>query len=322
MPAAPRPVAMDRDLDAPGDDGLFGPDSVTWRIMASPVTSIGTSAAVLAQMLHPRVVRLIIQASTFERNPELRGRLTAEYGITTTYGDTAAAEAAGATLRSLHGRMKAVDVETGEPYDANEPDLLRWVHCTIPWSMLRASERWGLQLTPAEKDRYVLEQREAARLVGLDPESVPGNVADLEAYIAGMMPQLAYTSAAGRIRAIMVPRRIPRTSSEVVSRLMSLAAVDLLPQEMRELYGYWWGPLQRGLLNVASAGIMRAALGKMPYERVLPQLRDHAHAHAFGAKALKINADLRTSASGQCPVAGAVAPDAANDLSREPVSTP
>ena len=302
MPAAARPIAIDEATSSPVDDGLFGPGSVTWRIMASPSTPIGTSAAVLAQMLHPRVVRLIIQASTFERNPELRGRLTAEYGITTTYGDRASAEAAGATLRKLHGRMKAVDVETGEPYDANEPDLLRWVHCTIPWAMLRASDRWGLKLTAAEKDRYVLEQREAARLVGIDPESVPGNVADLEAYIAGMIPKLAYTTEAGRIRAIMVPRTVPRSASAVVSRLMSLAAVDLLPREMRELYGYRWGPLQRGLLNVATNGLVRAAVKKTPYEKTLPLLREHASAHAFGARALKINSDLRKR---QCPVTGA-----------------
>jgi uncharacterized protein (DUF2236 family) len=246
-------------------------------------------------MLHPRVVRLIAQASTFERNPELRARLTAEYGLTTTFGDTQSAEVAGETLRRLHSRMKAVDINTGEGYDANEPDLLTWVHCTIPWAMLRACDRWGPALTPAEKDQFVLEQRVAARLVGLDPESVPGNLADLEAHIDGMVPRLAYTAEAGRIRAIMVPRGVPRSASQAVGRLMSLAAVDLLPSEMRQLYGYWWGSVQRGLLAAATNGIVRGAVKKTPYQKVLPQLRDQARIHAFGAKALKINKDLRKS---------------------------
>jgi len=284
---------MDQDGAAPADDGLFGPGSVTWRVMSSPSTSLGTSAAVLSQMLHPRVVRLIAQASTFERNPELRARLTAEYGLTITYGDTAAAEVAGATLRKLHGRMKAVDIDTGEPYDANEPDLLRWVHCTIPWAMLRAYDRWGPELTAEEKDRFVDEQRTAGRLAGLDPETLPSTVAELDEYIASMIPKLAYTAEAGRIRAIMVPRQVPRGVNDLVMRLMSLAAVDLLPQEMRELYGYWWGPLQRGLLGIASNGLVRSAVKKTPYERVLPGLREQARVHAFGAKALKINKDMR-----------------------------
>lgn len=299
MPVAQRPVAMDQELGAPADDGLFGPGSVTWKVSSSPSASLGTSAAVLAQMLHPRVVRLIAQASTFERNPELRARLTAQYGMTITYGDTATAEAAGATLRKLHSRMKATDIETGEPYDANEPDLLRWVHVTIPWAMLRAYDRWGPELTAEEKDRFVDEQRVAARLVGIDPETVPRTVAELDDYIASMIPKLAYTAEAGRIRAIMVPRAFPRSGNDVIMRLMSLAAVDLLPREMRELYGYWWGPLQRGLLGLASNGLVRSAVKKTPYERVLPQLREQATVHAFGAKALKINKDMRKNTDAQ-----------------------
>jgi len=297
MTASARPIDMDDAQPAPEDDGLFGPQSATWKVMASPAASLGTATVVLAQMLHPRVVRLIAQASTFERNPELRGRLTAEYGLTTTFGDTRSAEHAGETLRKLHSHMKAVDIETGEEYNAGEPDLLRWVHVTIPWAFLRACDRWGPVLTAAEKDRFILEQRISARLVGLDPETVPGNMAELEAYMASMIPRLAYTAESGRIRAIMVPRRLPRKGSEVVTRLMTLAAVDLLPEEMRQLYGYWWGPLQRGLLAAASNGLIRAAVKKTPYERVLPQLREQARVHAFGARALKINKELRQTAA-------------------------
>ena len=293
MAASSRPKEIEGALETPVDDGLFGPDSVTWKVMASPSTSIGTATAVLAQMLHPRVVRLIGQASTFERNPELRARLTAQYGNTITYGDTAAAENAGAMLRRLHSRMKAVDVDTGEEYDANEPDLLMWVHATIPWAMLRAYDRWGPELTAAEKDRFVLEQRTSARLVGLDPETAPRNVAELDAYIASMEPKLAYTSEGGRIRAIMVPRKIPRSGADLVTRLVTYGAVDLLTTEMRQLYGYWWGPLQRGMIGLASNGIVRAAIKKAPYEQVLPSMREQATVHAFGAKALRINSEMR-----------------------------
>ena len=301
MAAASRPPGMESDLPTPTDNGLFGPESVTWKVMASPAASVGTATAVLVQMLHPRVVRLIAQASTFERNPELRSRLTAQYGMSTIFGDTATAERAGETLRKLHSRMKAIDIETGEEYTADEPDLLLWVHPTIPWAMLRAYERWGEPLTAAEKDRYVLEQREAARLVGLDPEVAPGSVAELDAYMASMMPRLAYTAEAGRIRAIMVPRKLPRSGTELVTRLMSLAAVDLLTPEMRELYGYWWGPVQRGMLAAASNGILRSAAKKATPESMIPQLREQAHAHAFGAKALKINKEIREQ-GGQAPV--------------------
>ncbi len=296
---SPRPTLPSDAQQPPQDDGLFGPESVTWRVYASPASALGTATAVLAQMLHPRVVRLIAQASTFERNPELRGRLTAEYGATITYGDTALAEQAGATLRKLHSHMKAIDVDTGEEYNVNQPDLLTWVHCTIPWAMLRACDRWGPTFTPAEKDRFINEQRVAARLVGLEPTTVPGSMAELEAYIASMIPRLAYTAEAGRIRAIMVPRKVPRSGSEAVGRLMSLAAVDLLPVEMRQLYGYQWGPVQRGLLGLATNGMVQGLVKKTPYEQVLPQMREQARVHAFGAKALQINRKLRETPTSQ-----------------------
>lgn len=302
MIASARPEEVDASLPQPADDGLFGPDSVTWRLLGSPAAPIGTATAVLAQMLHPRVSGLIAQASTFERNPALRAELTAQYATTTTYGDTESAERAGTALRRLHSRMKAVDPNTGEEYTANEPDLLMWVHITIPWAMLRAVDRWGSALTPEEQDRFVDEQRVAARLVGLDPDTVPGTVADLEAAIEAMVPKLAYTTAAGRIRAIMVPRTVPRNVTDVVTRVVQLAAVDLLPREMRELYGYWWGPLQRGALGLAASGIMRAAASKTPaYEQLLPKMREQATVHAFGARALRVNREMRKQGEAGVP---------------------
>lgn len=293
MSVTSRPEEVQHTIEAPTDDGLFGPDSVTWKVGASPSASIATATAVLAQMLHPRVVRLLGQASSFEKNPEVRAKRTAQYGNTITYGDTAAAEQAGAMLRRIHSAMKAIDVETGEEYDANEPDLLMWVHATIPWAMLRAFDRWGPKLTAAEKDQYVSEQRVAAKLVGLDPETAPGNVAELEAYIESMIPKLAYTTEAGRIRAIMVPRKFPRSGTDLVTKLVTYGAVDLLPDEMRHLYGYWWGPIQRGLIAVASNSIVQAAVKKAPYERVLPAMREQATMHAFGAKAKRIHQDSK-----------------------------
>lgn len=297
MSATARPKEIEGDFEAPADDGLFGPDSVTWKVGASPSASIGTATAVLAQMLHPGVVRLLGQVSTFEKHPELRAKRTAQYGNTITYGDTAAAEHAGAMLRRLHSKMKATDINTGEEYDANEPDLLMWVHCTIPWAMLRAFDRWGPELTTVEKDKYVREQRISARLVGLDPETAPGSVAELEAYMASMEPKLAYTSEAGRIRAIMVPRKMPRSGGDLltrlVTRMVTYGAVDLLTTEMRQLYGYWWGPLQRGLIGMASSSIVTAAVKKTRYEQVLPAIREQATIHAFGAKARRINRDAQ-----------------------------
>lgn len=281
MPAT-RPVPVEELEHVPADDGLFGPDSVTWRVMASPATSIGAAAAVLAQMLHPRVMRMIDQASNFRDAWEERGRLTGEYALTITYGDTAAAERAGEVLRRIHDHHKATDPITGEVYTAGEPDLVLYVHGALTWALLRAYDRWGPELSPAERDRFVDEQRTAARLVGVDPAVAPASAAELNAYMERMRPQLAYIIEAKQVRDLVVPPKPPLTPSGLVQRAMSRAAVDLLTPEMQELYGFHWKHLDHAAVSAGTALIMGTAKAKVPYEKVLPELRAMTTTHAFG----------------------------------------
>ena len=280
--ATARPVPVEELDHLPADDGLFGPESVTWRVMASPATSPGAAAAVLVQMLHPRVMRLIDQTSSFRDGWEERGRLTGEYALTITYGDTAAAERAGQVLRRIHDHHKATDPLTGEVYCAGEPELVLWVHCALTWALLRAYARWGPELTAAERDRYVDEQRTAARLVGVDPAVAPATTAELDAYMERMRPQLAYIIEAKQVRDLVVPPKPPLTKAGIVQRALSRAAVDLLTPEMQELYGFHWQRVDHAAVSAGTALILGAAKAKMPYEKMLPELRAHTTTHAFG----------------------------------------
>ena len=49
--------------DDPGreDDGLFGPGSVTWRVMNSRIMWVAIVRALYLQALHPRVIRGTLQ---------------------------------------------------------------------------------------------------------------------------------------------------------------------------------------------------------------------------------------------------------------------
>jgi uncharacterized protein (DUF2236 family) len=46
------------------DHGLFGPGSVTWRVMGEPVLVVGGFRALLMQGLHPRAMRGVLQNSS------------------------------------------------------------------------------------------------------------------------------------------------------------------------------------------------------------------------------------------------------------------
>lgn len=293
MVATPRPISLETH---PKDDGLFGPESVTWRAYASPASSLGVATAVLMQMIHPRVVRMIDQASSVREDPAGRAAGTAQYGITITYGDTETAERAGEVLRTIHSHKRAIDPISGETYAPNEPDLLLWVHATLVWAVLAACERWGPRFTPAERDRFVDEQRTSARLVGIDPDAAPRSVAELDSYMEGMQPRLGYVTATRFMREMMAPPKLPFTPAGLVQLVMTRAAVDLLPPVIQDLYGFRWSGLNRVLVRLGSALIMQTAARNVSYDKLLAELRAQADEHAFGRAAKTLRDRRKTGA--------------------------
>ncbi|MEV5106672.1 oxygenase MpaB family protein [Streptomyces massasporeus] len=222
------------------DPGLFGPDSVTWQVHSDPVMWIAGVRALYLQALHPRAVRGVMQNSDFRRDAWGRLLRTASFVGTTTYGTTEAAERAGARVRKIHRMLTATDPDTGERYGVDEPALLMWVHCAEIDSYLHVAQRSGLRLHAAEADRYVAEHRESARLVGLDPDAVPAERAELAEYFEKVRPDLAAGPEAREVDDFLLrppthPLLVP--AREVLWRRVAHLAYASLPPYAHELYG-------------------------------------------------------------------------------------
>jgi len=178
-------------------EGLFGPESVTWRVHADPAMVVAGFRALLLQATHPLVMAGFAANSDYRADPWGRLQRTGEWVATVTFGPRREAEDAGARLRALHARLRSgVEPETGLPYRVDDPELLLWVHCAEVDSFLTTYLRSGGRLAEGQADQYVAEMRESARLVGLEPARVPGSVAELDAYVEGMRPQLHVTAEA------------------------------------------------------------------------------------------------------------------------------
>lgn len=223
-----------------GDPGLFGPRSVTWQMHGDPMMWVAGVRALYLQALHPRAVRGVTQNSDFRR--EAWGRLmrTASFVGTTTYGTTEAAEKAGARVRKIHSMLGATDPDTGERYGVDEPDLLLWVHCAEIDSYLQVARRSGFRLTDEQADRYIGEHRVSARLVGLDPDAVPANQAEMAAYFEKVLPELAATPEAREVDDFLLrppthPLLVP--AREVLWRRVAHLAYAALPSYAHALYG-------------------------------------------------------------------------------------
>ncbi|MFF4783107.1 oxygenase MpaB family protein [Streptomyces griseorubiginosus] len=223
-----------------GDPGLFGPRSVTWQMHGDPMMWVAGVRALYLQALHPRAVRGVTQNSDFRS--EAWGRLmrTASFVGTTTYGTTEAAEKAGARVRKIHSMLGATDPDTGERYGVDEPDLLLWVHCAEIDSYLQVARRSGFRLTDEQADTYIGEHRVSARLVGLDPDAVPANQAEMAAYFEKVLPGLAVTPEAREVDDFLLrppthPLLVP--ARELLWRRVAHLAYAALPPYAHELYG-------------------------------------------------------------------------------------
>lgn len=266
------------------DDGLYGPDSVTWNVMANPAIGVAATAAAMIQMLLPPVMYVVDQASSVRLKPELRAQLTGDYTMTITYGDVASAERAGEQLRRLHSTRKAVDPSTGAPFQADDPESLVWVHHALTWALLRGIQTYGAELSAADADRFVAEQRAAAaRLVGCNLDNVVSTVADLNSYMDAMLPRLAMTTPALWFKDLMVPPNWAKTPEGAVRSLIANASAMLMGPEHQALYGFHFNALQRFTTVNGTRMLLNAASANGRLDAAVPAIREYVDTHAFGA---------------------------------------
>lgn len=255
-------------MDAAGDVGLFGPGSVTWRVHAEPVLWVAGVRSLFLQALHPRAIAGVVQNSSYKVEPWGRLLRTADYVGTVMFGTTEQARAAGRRIRGVHARMRATDRRTGEQFRIDEPELLRWVHVTEVESFVSTARRAGLELTDAEVDAYYTEQRQAAALVGLDPETVPGTGADVAAYYRSMRPELALTrdglDTLFFLMAPPLPWHLGLTPARLVYTGLAATAFSLQPGWARRI----WGTLGLPTTDLSASVSVRALRLSM---RALPE---------------------------------------------------
>lgn len=265
------------------DPGLFGPASVTWRVHADPVMLLAGLRALLLQALHPAALAGVLEHSDFRGDPWGRLLGTAEYVGTVSYGTREQAQRAAARVRGIHRRVVGVDHHTGRRYRADDPDLVRWVHCCEVESFLSTYRRCGGQLFDGEADRYVREQTTSAALVGLDPDGVPATVAALAAYFAQVRPALRATPEAWRVvRFVAVPPMPAIVAAATPARptWVGLAglAFAMLPRWARRLYRLPGLPVT-DVVASAQGRALRSALLAVP-----PSLREGPHLRAARAR--------------------------------------
>ena len=175
--------------DFPGDPGLCGPDSVSWRVIGDVSVFVGGIRALLIQAAHPEVVAGVDEHSRYREDPLGRLSRTSFYVTSSTYGARPEVDEAIKLVRSAHQGVSGTS-HRGRSYSASAPELAAWVHNTLTDSFLTAYQRFGGRLSTEEADRFVAEQTQVGALLGASPlPTTAGDLRDVDHRTSGPGPQ-------------------------------------------------------------------------------------------------------------------------------------
>ncbi|KQM98208.1 oxygenase MpaB family protein [Sphingomonas sp. Leaf25] len=221
-------------IRAPGDDGLFGPGSVSWRVHGDfSSMMIGGTAALLMQMLHPGALAGVWDHSDFRRDMLGRLKRTAQFIAATTYGGTAEARRLIGRVRMIHDHVHGV-LPDGTAYSANDPHLLTWVHVAEVDCFLRGYLRYrDPMLSRADQDRYFAENVVVAQALGA--VDVPDSRAAVDAYLVRMRHELRCDHRTRAVRDALVNQPLKSPFLRGFGAINTAAAIDLLPPWARAM---------------------------------------------------------------------------------------
>ena len=253
------PQPMADTLDYPGDPGLLGPDSVSWRVLGDASVFLGGIRALVVQSAHPEVAAGVEDHSTYRQDPLGRLSRTAVYVTETTYGALPEVDAAVDVVRNAHRPITGTS-ERDRPYSASRPEMAAWVHNVLTNSFLTAYQAFGDRpLSNADADRFVAEQTKVGKLLGASP--LPETAQGLHDWIVGH-PDIATSQAqSDAIRFLRnPPLALPIRAGY---KLLFNAAVTTIPPSLQHQL-----ELDEARLAARSGGSvvssMRWALGASP----------------------------------------------------------
>ncbi len=240
--------------------GLYGPDSVMWRLAREQMIFVGAGRALLLQLAHPWVSTGIVEHSRTLTDPIDRFHRTFNVMFTMVFGSLDQALGIARRLHERHAQVtgqlarEAGPFPQGSPYWANETAALSWVHATLVDTTLATYELIYPALTEPQRERYYGESKLLARLFGIPEERLPGTWASFAEYNAKMWDSDTLTVGADArsiaeslLEGGAVWLKAPGWYRAITARL--------LPPRLREAFGLRYGETERRQADTAIAWV-------------------------------------------------------------------
>lgn len=169
-------------------EGIYGPQSVAWKVNRNTDIMFGAGCANLLQLAHPWVSQAIDQHSKTQTDPLGRLRRTFLNVHSMVFGSLDQVLDAAVRVHNIHAAITGKASETtgrtrkGSEYFANQIGAMLWVHATLWITGLQMHELFHGPLGKAERDQYYAESKLFAFLFGIPESAMPDTWEDYLAY--------------------------------------------------------------------------------------------------------------------------------------------
>src|ERR1700716_989003 len=234
------------------DHGLFGPQSILWRVNRESAVTLAGTCAILMQFGHPKAAAGVRDHTRYEVDAAGRLRRPLDLTLAIVFGPREAAMQAVRAINATHRTVR------GPGYSATDPELLLWVHATLVYAAIRGYRALVGLLTDAEADRYYQDTKAIGVLLGIPRAIYPDRLEAFEAYLQGMIDSREVSVGQdARQMADLVLRPSFRGVPRMAVAALIMITAGLLPPELREAYGLKWGKAQRAAFAACQAGLPR-----------------------------------------------------------------
>lgn len=218
-------------------------------IGAEGVLLAGAGRAILLQVADPRVGHGVADHSNFAHRPQDRLRATLSYVYAVVYGTDAQIMAVRRAVNRAHAPVRRQPHGESKGYNAFDADSQLWVVATLYDTAVTVYQQVHGPLEDETAERMYRDYARIGTALQLPPDKWPADRAAFAAYWDAHIATLQPDDKARKIaRDLLYPSAAP-ASMRLVMPLARFLTAGLLPEHVREGFGFTWGPRQSRRFN-------------------------------------------------------------------------
>lgn len=242
---------------------FFYKERTLWEVNKEKAVLLAGGRALLMQLAHPLIAQAVEDTDFMQKKPYERLHRTAEAGLGLIFGTDEQvfqiANRINLVHEHLNGSLKTTvgNYPKGERYDATNPELLQWVAATIIDSSIVGFEKFIRPLSEQDKSNYLKDTIVLFKLLKVDTNYFPNSYWELTSYIEEMIntEKIKVSKTAKELAPYALLRYSP--VREMITFPFFKITVGLLPEKLREQYGFSWQIWEEKILSGFSSGMQK-----------------------------------------------------------------